>query len=459
MTKSQIVTFLVKEYYMLLNDDIDMDGFISEVAESDNSGNGSGNSNGFYVPPAVAIGAGALVRFVNGIPSTPLNPSKPGSGQAKLVNINWVTGADGKPMKLVLPALIDNKYQYPTILGEFIDKVLTRVWVDYTEEEIADNESDPDLKGKKGYYQYIYEDRDDHGALEGTAKASGLPTLQDIFWNVRKSGHKPGEKFYDSQKPWSGQTVYIANVLDRMNPEWHKQHKSTKLLMSKVTVKGDKVTNKEASWFRMSPIQTLGKQLGSSLRADIYIHPEYDVKGKAIDKNAYQFFNMSKAANKQAKLVAAGIEGDEFDEVKMIPGFKEDFIKNTVTLEDFTEEEKLYDVIDIDKVYKFTDYTYILKRLGPIIDAFDTMVGTDFGDRMRTEAKYEAEQKKSAKGNFDKPVESKPVESKPVEAPVADEAPVAKLPTEATVTEAKPAESKPVETPNDVNSFYDNLQF
>lgn len=437
---------------MILEDEIDMDGFINEVAESDNSGSGTGNNNGYYVPPAVGIGSGALVRFVNGIPSTPLNPSKPGSGQAKLVNINWVTSDANKPLKIVMPALIDNKYQYPTILGEFIDKVLSRVWVDYTEEEMEANKSDPKLKGKKGYYNYIYEKRDDHGPLEGTAEANGLPTLSDIYWNVKKSGHKPGENFYDSQKPWYGQTVYIANVIDRMNPEWHKQNKSTKLLMAKVTVKGDKTTNKEASWFRMSPIQTVGKAIGSSLRADLYIHPEYDAKGIPIDRNAYQFFNMTKAANKQAKLDAAGIEGDEFDEVRLVPGFKDAFITNTSKLEDFTDEEKTFDVIDIDKVYRFTPYSTIVKFLGKTIEAFDKMTGSDYFERMKTEAKYEEEQKKVApKGNFDQPAETPKADVAPKAAPVV-ETPVVETPA--------PAKEEPkAEVENDVNSFYDNLQF
>lgn len=366
---------------MLSEFDVNIDSFIEETKENEIRENQSQSKNGFQFPTCVGIGNKAIVRFVNGIPSTPVDQGTPGSGRAKLVNINWITDDKGKKHRLILPAIIDNKPQYPSTLVDFINTVTARVWTNYTPEQIEANKGTK-LEGKKGKFNYLYEERKDYGK-----KSSGARTLADIFQFVNKSGHKAGELYYESQKSWIGQTVYIGNVIDRLDPEWHRTNKKTKLLMSKVNLNGDKVTNKEASWFRMKPLTEFVKNHGSKMNYDVLITPQYDGT-KEIQNAPYKFYNVSKFKSL-----------NYWDDVRKflkpeetIPASEDPEDKGIIKVSNtFSDEEKQYDTIDIDKLYKFTSASKILEWVGGTIKEFDEMQGTSFYEKLKTEADEEKE--------------------------------------------------------------------
>ena len=75
---------------MIQENDVDIDGFIADTQETERNEKQEGTSKGFKTPKGLGIGQKAIVRFVNGIPSTPTDPGVPGSGRAKLVNIAWI---------------------------------------------------------------------------------------------------------------------------------------------------------------------------------------------------------------------------------------------------------------------------------------------------------------------------------------------------------------------------------
>ena len=425
---------------MIQENDVDIDSFIADTQETERNEKQEGTSKGFKTPKGLGIGQKAIVRFVNGIPSTPTDPGVPGSGRAKLVNIAWIQDDNNKPLKLILPALIDNKPQYPSIIHEFVEKVTSRTWVDFTEEEKAKNVGTK-FEGKDGRYVDFYENRNDYGVLESqrdSLLAQGKPTLRDIYLNVKKSGHKPGEMYYESQKSWSGQTCYVGNVIDRLD-NWCSENKHTKLLVASVKVKGDKVNNKEASWFRMSPLKEFAKDHGSKMNYDVLIVPNYK-DGKEASNQPYQFFNISKL-----KSIDYFSDVKRYCTEKELIASKDDLndegiVKCTPT---FSASEQEYDVYDIDKEYRFTTATTLVNHCIKTIEAFDAMQGTDFGARLRQEAALEKQAKDAAKAGQKVEDAASPIApiadvTAPIATPTQTVAPTAPVAPTAQVTEPAP---------------------
>lgn len=435
---------------MLQEEEVDFDAYTAAVEEKEQSdAQNNQNNQGFEFPTCVQVGSKAIVRFVNGIAETATDQGKPGSGRAKLFNMGWVKDDNGKNFPLCLPPIVQNKPMYPHIMYDFIDKVLSRTWVD-----------NPD-PSKKGSWKYFYADRDDYGA-----KSSGEMTLKDIYWNVFKSGHKEGEQYYESQKTWRGQTVYVANVIDRNDYKWHQENKKTKLLMRSLKLKGDRLNHKEVSLYAIGgPLQELADNHGFKLNYDVLIVPGE----KSLDK--FKLYNVTKLKNI-----------NYWDDVSKIITEADKNVISTNT--GFTAEEATWDTIDIDKYYHYTSYTTILKHFGKTIRCFDDMVGTTFYDQMKVEADREAAERKArqdAKKAAEGTTEAAPAtESKPT---VAESIP-ASQPQQSIVTpkeEPKPAETtvassapsfdnmqsvptdKPEEMPisddakEDISSFYDSL--
>ena len=138
---------------------------------------------------------------------------------------------------------------------------------------------------------------------------------------------------------------------------FRSENKHTKLLVASVKVKGDKVNNKEASWFRMSPLKEFAKDHGSKMNYDVLIVPNYK-DGKEASNQPYQFFNISKLKSidyfsdvkrycTEKELIAAKDDLNDEGIVKCTPAF--------------TVSEQEYDVYDIDKEYRFTTATTLVK--------------------------------------------------------------------------------------------------
>lgn len=442
--------------------EVDFESFLAAVEskEQDQAQNNS-NQKGFEFPKCAQVGNRAIVRFVKGIAETSFDKDKAGSGRAKLYNVGWVKDDAGKAFPLVLPAIVKNVPQMESTFLKFVDKVLTRVWVD-----------NPD-PSKKGSWNYIYSERDDYGQQQ-----SGEMTLKEIFWNVFKSGKKETDMYYNSARSWRGQTVYVANVIDRMDYKWHQENKKTKLLMRSVKLNGDKVNHKEISLYAIgSALGELADNHGTKLDYDVLILPGPEAKDK------FSLKNVSKLK-----------EINYWDDVKFLTDEERNAISVT---KGFTDEEKSWEVIDIDKYYRYTSAGLILKHFGKTIRNFDMMVGTNFYDELKAEADADAAFKKSqqtatesapaneapvapqATAQVTQPVASQPtaapVQPQPVTQvtptpqpaatqPVAPQAPVQSAPQSApsfdTMSPAGKPEPMPVtdEARASISSFYDSLE-
>lgn len=367
---------------MIREEDVKLDEFVSLCA-TDEQNNAQAN---YTFPKTVGVGSKAIVRFVNGIAASPADPGTPGSGRAKLFNVSWIKDDKGKFFRLCLPAVINNSPMYPHTLLDFIDKVLSRTWVEDLIQE----------DGKKGGWKYFYAERNDYGQLQ-----SGTKTLKDIFLNVYKSGASPSNQYYKSQKSWRGQTIYVANVIDRLDYQWHRENKKTKLLMRKVDVKDNQVRNKELSFYAIgSSLKELMDAHGAKLNYDVLIYPGAEAKDK------FHLKNLSKL-----KLV------NYWDEVAKFVSVDE---QGLVSVEpDFTEEEKTWDPIDIDKYYRFTSASSIIEHLGQTIEAFDMMVGTNFMEQFKKEAALEKKVRSTTNQIAASPTATTPVQSTVTSQPTA----------------------------------------
>ena len=426
---------------MLQEDDVNVDAFVDLVAKNEQSqAQENGNQKGFNFPTTVGVGSKAIVRFVNGVAESATDQGKPGSGRAKLFNIGWVKDDNGKVFKLVLPAIIKNKPMYPHLMLDFIDKVLARTWVD---DMVSDD-------GKKGGWKYFYAERDDRGALG--EKIPGQPTLKSIYWNVFKSGAQPSSQYYRSQKSWRGQTIYVANVIDRLDYKWHQDNKKTKLLMRKVDVKDGQIRNRELSWYAVGDtMHELTDSHGIKLNYDVLILPGSDPKDKFTMKNVSKL----KEVNYWDDIKNVIVQSD-IDAISMSPTF--------------TDEEKTWETIDIGKYYKFTSAKTILEHFGKTIEAFDMMTGNNFLEQFKAEAALEKKASGGSTTSVNEPltnvapqatVVSQPA---PVEKPVVTQAAPSVAPTPSfdqmnpapNVAPPEPTSISP-EAQQDISSFYDSL--
>ena len=146
----------------------------------------------------------------------------------------------------------------------------------------------------------------------------------------------------------------------------------------------------------------------------------------------------------------------------------EGIVKCTPT---FSASEQEYDVYDIDKEYRFTSATTIIKHCIKTIEAFDAMQGTDFGARLRQEADLEKQAKDAAKAG--QKVEDAASPTAPIAdvtapiatptqtvAPTAPVAPTAQVTEPATVITSAPvaeAPIAPVAPTVNVDGFYADL--
>ena len=348
---------------MLDSVDVNVDAFIN-LLEDEEKKEAVENSNqqGIEIPPTCELKNKAIVRFVNGIPETEFDVSSPESGRAKILNINtFLKDDDGKYFNLILPGIVNNKPLFPHTMIDFVKKVLSKAWVEGT-------------NGAKGHYEYYYANRNDYGQ-----QSSGFKTLAQIFEYVHKSGVSKDSQYYTGAKNLLGQTVYIANVIDRLDYDWHRQNKSTKLLARSLKVrKNGNVSRKELSQFSVeTPFKELIESSGPKLNYDVLIVPPKENLEKCIMKNVSKLKQIN-----------------YWDEVR---AYITEEDKQKISIEsDFTAEEKMWDTINIEKYYKISSAKYILKHLGKTIQSFDMAVGTDFYERFKAEAEADAKIEKTS---------------------------------------------------------------
>lgn len=260
-----------------------------------------------------------IVRVVGGSPGNG-NPA-----DARVVNIAWVVGDDGKKFKLIRPSINEDPNY---IINKIIQKVNSPRWVNKTKTfPVADSHP-------------------------------------EIYARINKNGVNPGDKRYNFEKGWTGKEVIIMNVIDRSQMDWHRTNKHT-MLLAKGENEGKentKFVDEGISAYAVSSrLSHLFKAYGSWEKYDIAL------TRTGMKDNPYIIFNASNSP----------MEVDED---------YRDFISDEKSLSD---EERSWETYDLNKLYKITPATKIYNRLKNFILQMDMELGTNFYKELEALVKEE----------------------------------------------------------------------
>lgn len=205
----------------------------------------------------------------------------------------------------------------------------------------------------------------------------------DIFNIIEKGNFVESDPSYKFARGWKGQRVAVFNCIDRSDMEWHKTNKKTKLLSKQVGVSvgenGDTMEwpfNGVPSYGFIQELFSLVKIGGSWENYDVGIE-----RTGAMQK-PYNIVNLTRFKQKD---------------------FLEDFMDkiedaNQISVDnDLTEEEKSWERVNIQKMFKVTPYTKIFKRLGNQIKKIDAALNTHFYDELDKLVQEETAEREEAR--------------------------------------------------------------
>ncbi len=199
-----------------------------------------------------------------------------------------------------------------------------------------------------------------------------------LFSVIMRDGVPETDPKYKFQRGWEGQRVFVANVIDRENYQWHKDSKKTRVLVREVTEKRDFNGNLEASYpkfissylFRNGLAKLVeewsNNGCASWFNYDIGIKRYKDQDGMPV----LDIFNATETTKVGWNTVPA-------------------HMKPLVSMTPLTEEEKSWEQFDLHALYAPTSYSKILKNFGSTIKAIDLMFNTRFFDSMSVKAEAE----------------------------------------------------------------------
>ena len=180
----------------------------------------------------------------------------------------------------------------------------------------------------------------------------------EIYNIVDKNGLQKTDPQYNYDKGWTGQEVLIANVIDREQMPWHKEHKHTMLLAKSVNVdkNGNKWPEEGISWYSVeNEFPQLFKYYKSWENYDVAI------TRTGNKERAYIIDNATKNPER--------VEGPASQYISMT--------------DHLTDEEKSWERYDLDKLFRVTTATKIYNRLKRTIARIDAALGTDFGTELK----------------------------------------------------------------------------
>ena len=205
----------------------------------------------------------------------------------------------------------------------------------------------------------------------------------DIFNIIEKGNFVETDSNYKFARGWKGQRVAVFNCIDRSDMEWHRTNKKTKLLSKQVGVSvgenGDTIEwpfYGVPSYGFITELFSLVKIGGSWENYDIGI----EKTGKM--NKPYNIVNLTRFKQKD---------------------FLDDFMDksddaNLISVEgDLTSEEKSWERVNIQKMFKVTPYTKIFKRLGNQIKKIDAALNTHFYDELDKLAREEEAERAEAR--------------------------------------------------------------
>lgn len=361
-------------------------------------------------PKTVYQQGSGIFRFINldVFPQQPQSRWTLHNGDARLLVDCWVKDDDGKNMHVIYPFEDPYSEYFMADNNPFIDwinTVLTKSeqWVE-TNELKADGK-----KKKKKKTVYIYENRKDHGLLEGTADAEGMPTIADVTKFVLKGGDPS-----TMAKGLVGSRIMVCNCIDRKDMEYHRKEKMFKLFAQSIDMRDPgKIRYKDATksylYDGLSEHLADFKYEADFNAFDVLIYPKYAGFGDKDSNFRVEAIDVSE--RKQTGYIT---------DLKKV-GFTEEDLAFVSTDNFLTEEEMSWEPVDIDKAYPVTAMNVIAKRLKNPIIAWDKMFGTDFFPRIQAIAEKEVAAYAAAK-KAEEAAQEEPEKETPASAPVQESA-------------------------------------
>jgi hypothetical protein len=255
---------------------------------------------------ALSTEQGRVVRVLGAPLLVREKPSDP-----KRVFISFIVGDDGKKFRCIWPALNDNK---DWLLWKIFNKVMA-----YS------------VKGSGKDFEKIYTNKDIH---------------PECF--LRVSTNNRENKY---EKGWKPTQYILMNVLDRHDPDFHAEHKKTKILSKKASIRDN-----QNAWYEPGVPMTTYNVIWDEVAEFHGNWENYDVVIQK--KTEAPWYTVRHGIEERAKI-------------------DENLLKYIVE-GPLTEEEKNYDKYDFDKLFNITSYHKIKSRLETFIKKVDIDFNTNF---------------------------------------------------------------------------------
>ena len=291
-------------------------------------------------------GVPSILRFVGKAPDA-IGRDKT---DAKSMYISWITTDAGNQFKCVRPNPADDPNH---IINRFIRTVTQGKW-------------DSDTRTKS----YVLESKN-----------------PELLNKVLKNGRTPDDPQYNFEKGWVGREMYLVNVIDRAQMQWHRENKHTMLLAAdlRTSAEGREFVTEGVSKPSLKPkILHLFECYGDWSKYDIAL------TRTGIKDNPYIAVNASKVP----------------EEVK--PDYRK-----YISTEPLTAEEASWERYDLDKLFAPTSATKFLNRMKDIIIEVDRLFKTHF---LREFEALSAKEKEQWEKEYGTETEDEPA---PVSTPVS----------------------------------------
>lgn len=278
-------------------------------------------------------GVPSILRFVGKAPDA-VGRDKT---DAKSMYISWITSDSGTPFKWVRPTPSDDPNH---IFNRFLRTVTKGKWNDETRTK-----------------SYVLESKD-----------------PELLNKVLKNGRTPDDPQYNYEKGWTGREMYLANVIDRTQMQWHKDHKHTMLLAGdmRTAADGREFVTEGVSKPSLKPkILHLFECYGDWSKYDIALIRT------GVKDNPYIAVNASK--------VPEEVKPDDY--------------RRYISTEPLTAEEASWERYDLDKLFSPTSATKFLNRMKDTITKVDKLFNTHFLQEFEALSAKEKEQWKQEYGD------------------------------------------------------------
>lgn len=341
------------------------------------------NKGKITYPPYVALSVNkeskpALVRMVSGLCPRKRADWTYDVGQSRVVTKSWIAkDQNGKPWKIILPPHWSDENNP---VWDFIDKVTEKV---YTKVKNPDG-------SETSQKNFVYKGITNYGKLQ-----SGPYTLGEIFEFVTKGGESPmNASKYKYANGLAGKEIFVANVIDRNDYQWHKDNKKFKVLIRSSNASKDPANPFKGELSAYSIYTITGKSATASqpltkalVKEDGTHYNPWDIDLAIKDPDtAHDNFAKCEVVNAS--------DCKEHNYYKEIAGWNID--TNKIVVGPLTDEEKSWEPVNLDKgEFGINSYKNIWDHIGNYITAFDEMTGSNFGERIQAKIEQEAALKKA----------------------------------------------------------------